>query len=159
MRSAMDCSGSSDQSQKYLTDAVSWFKENGIELYGINENPLQPSWTKSPISDWCRTFLLHYFKEARLDYLGINGLLVEENIPWLLYFWETRHEKTFTLLPAEFDEFLYLPQSPSVIIKNIFHAAKFDLLLDDDKIIEAIKLTNTCSELQEVVNKVLKNIL
>ena len=32
----------------YLTDAVNWFKENGIELYGINENPKQKTWTLSP---------------------------------------------------------------------------------------------------------------
>ena len=33
---------------KYLTDAINWFKENGIELYGINENPTQKTWTHSP---------------------------------------------------------------------------------------------------------------
>jgi hypothetical protein len=32
----------------YLTNAVNWFKENGIELWGINENPEQKSWTHSP---------------------------------------------------------------------------------------------------------------
>lgn len=32
----------------YLTDAVNWFKENGIELYGINTNPEQKGWTTSP---------------------------------------------------------------------------------------------------------------
>lgn len=33
---------------KYLTEAVNWFEQNGIELYGINENPKQKDWTKSP---------------------------------------------------------------------------------------------------------------
>ena len=32
----------------YLTDAVNWFKENDIELYGINANPKQKTWTLSP---------------------------------------------------------------------------------------------------------------
>lgn len=32
----------------YLTDAVNWFKDNNIPLYGINENPTQKTWTKSP---------------------------------------------------------------------------------------------------------------
>ena len=32
----------------YLTEAVNWFKENGIELYGINMNPTQLGWTLSP---------------------------------------------------------------------------------------------------------------
>jgi len=32
----------------YLTQAVNWFAENGIELYGINNNPSQEGWTTSP---------------------------------------------------------------------------------------------------------------
>jgi hypothetical protein len=32
----------------YLTNAVNWFKEKQIPLYGINVNPRQRSWTKSP---------------------------------------------------------------------------------------------------------------
>jgi len=32
----------------YLTDALDWFKENEIELYGIQTNPTQGSWTTSP---------------------------------------------------------------------------------------------------------------
>lgn len=32
----------------YLTDAVNWFKEQGIPLYGIQTNPTQKSWTYSP---------------------------------------------------------------------------------------------------------------
>jgi hypothetical protein len=32
----------------FLDDAVNWFKKNGIPLYGINVNPEQISWTKSP---------------------------------------------------------------------------------------------------------------
>lgn len=31
-----------------LTEAVNWFKERGIPLFGINENPQQKSWTESP---------------------------------------------------------------------------------------------------------------
>lgn len=40
--------GTIPQGGMYLTDAVNWFKENGIELFGINENPEQKSWTNSP---------------------------------------------------------------------------------------------------------------
>lgn len=32
----------------YLTDAVNWFKENDIPLYGIQTNPTQNEWTSSP---------------------------------------------------------------------------------------------------------------
>lgn len=36
------------RSGEKLNDAVNWFKENEIELYGINENPTQKEWTQSP---------------------------------------------------------------------------------------------------------------
>lgn len=32
----------------YLTDALGWFKENDIPLYGVQSCPGQQSWTKSP---------------------------------------------------------------------------------------------------------------
>jgi len=32
----------------YLSQAVRWFKENKIPLYGVNYNPTQGSWTDSP---------------------------------------------------------------------------------------------------------------
>lgn len=32
----------------YLTDAVNWFKENDIPLWGIQTNPEQSTWTHSP---------------------------------------------------------------------------------------------------------------
>lgn len=38
-------------SKKYgpvLSDAVKYLEKNGIELYAVNENPTQKSWTKSP---------------------------------------------------------------------------------------------------------------
>ncbi len=36
------------RSGKHLEDAVSWYAKNGIELYGIQRNPTQDSWTTSP---------------------------------------------------------------------------------------------------------------
>ncbi len=35
---------------KFLSDAVRWFKENNIPLYGIQSNPTQHNWTTSPKS-------------------------------------------------------------------------------------------------------------
>jgi len=34
----------------FLTDAIDWFKNNEISLYGIQENPTQKMWTTSPKS-------------------------------------------------------------------------------------------------------------
>ncbi|MBQ2413551.1 MAG: hypothetical protein II315_01350 [Rikenellaceae bacterium] len=35
------------RSGKLLNDAIAWFERNGIELYAVNENPEQKSWTSS----------------------------------------------------------------------------------------------------------------
>lgn len=35
---------------KFLTEAIDWFKENEIPLYGIQTNPTQHNWTTSPKS-------------------------------------------------------------------------------------------------------------
>lgn len=32
----------------FLTQAVNWFKDNEVPLYGIQRNPTQDSWTTSP---------------------------------------------------------------------------------------------------------------
>ena len=33
---------------QFLDDAVNWFKQNNIPLYGIQKNPTQTEWTTSP---------------------------------------------------------------------------------------------------------------
>ena len=38
------------RSGKYLDDAVKWFEDNQIPLYGIQTNPTQKTWTDSPKS-------------------------------------------------------------------------------------------------------------
>jgi hypothetical protein len=38
------------RSGETLNDAVRWFKDNGIPLYGVQTNPTQHTWTKSPKS-------------------------------------------------------------------------------------------------------------
>ena len=39
---------SDNPKRKHLTEAVKWFKDNDIPLYGINQNPKQGVWTSSP---------------------------------------------------------------------------------------------------------------
>lgn len=41
---------------KFLADAVNWFKENEIPLWGIQTNPLQSSWTSSPKA-YCEIYI------------------------------------------------------------------------------------------------------
>lgn len=44
------------ESGNYLTDAVNWFKSNGIPLYGIQVNPTQHEWTTSPKA-YCQLYI------------------------------------------------------------------------------------------------------
>lgn len=45
-----------NQSGKYLSEAVQWFKDNDIPLYGINENPDQHTWTDSS-KPYCHIYI------------------------------------------------------------------------------------------------------
>ena len=40
----------------FLDDAVNWFKENDLPLYGIQTNPTQKSWTTSPKA-YCHLYI------------------------------------------------------------------------------------------------------
>lgn len=46
---------------KELNDAINWFKENGIKLYGVQKDPEQSNWTKSP-----KAFANIYIDDAAL---------------------------------------------------------------------------------------------
>lgn len=54
MRSTKDAGGGNidangnELKTNVLQDAVNWFNDNNIPLYGINKNPGQSSWTSSP---------------------------------------------------------------------------------------------------------------
>ena len=49
------------RSGEELQDAVDWFKENDIPLYGVNEDPEQKEWTQSP-----KVFANLYIDDAAL---------------------------------------------------------------------------------------------
>ncbi len=44
------------RSDEKLIDAINWFKERNISLYGVNENPEQHSWTSSP-KPYCHLYI------------------------------------------------------------------------------------------------------
>lgn len=44
------------RSDRTLEEAVKWFKENDIPLFGIQTNPTQSSWTKSPKA-YCHLYI------------------------------------------------------------------------------------------------------
>jgi hypothetical protein len=49
------------RSGKELDDAVAWFTNNGIPLFGINSNPEQSSWTSSQ-----KAYAHHYIDDAAI---------------------------------------------------------------------------------------------
>ena len=61
------------RSGKELSDAVKWFENNNIELYGVNENPTQKSWTTSP-----KVYAQLYIDDAALGIPLIENL-IEKN--------------------------------------------------------------------------------
>lgn len=79
------------RSGKQLQDAVNWFKEHNIPLYGINSNPTQHLWTKSPksyaplmIDDSALGIPLIYNKEISdrpyVDWNKVKDMLYEKEI-------------------------------------------------------------------------------
>ena len=79
-----------DSKNGTLQDAVNWFKENGIKLYGVNTNPTQAGWTDSPkahcniyIDDAALGIPKKFDKESGrpyVDWKKIEPLLEEEGI-------------------------------------------------------------------------------
>lgn len=75
------------RSGKELDDAVYWFKERDIPLYGVNVNPTQHTWTSSPkaygqliIDDICLGIPLvgaTPSSRAYVDWPAVERLLVE----------------------------------------------------------------------------------
>lgn len=66
-----------DSNKTVLDDAVDWFKNNSIELYGINENPDQKSWTNSP-----KIYANLYIDDAGANMPLIYGNLRRPYVDW-----------------------------------------------------------------------------
>ncbi len=65
-----------------LTDAVNYLKDNNVELFGINKNPTQDSWTSSPkayghiyvddLSIGCPLIRIKGFKKPCVDWSKVG---------------------------------------------------------------------------------------
>lgn len=75
----------------YLTQAVNWFQENNIPLYGIQRNPTQHLWTSSPkaygqliLDDASLNMPLKFDPSISsrpfVDWIKVRELLVEQKI-------------------------------------------------------------------------------
>ena len=76
---------------QFLDDAINWFKENNIPLYGIQTNPTQTQWTTSPkayaelyIDDAALGIPLVKIKGSRpyVNWVEVKKLLIKEGILW-----------------------------------------------------------------------------
>lgn len=65
------------RSNETLQQAVSWFKERGIKLYGINSNPDQKTWTSSP-----KQYANIYIDDAALGMRLIRPSGVRPYVDW-----------------------------------------------------------------------------
>jgi hypothetical protein len=77
------------QGGNYLTDAINWFNDNNIPLYGIQTNPTQHTWTTSPKA-YCDLYIddaalgcpLIHIAHARphVDWLKVKQILYDKQI-------------------------------------------------------------------------------
>lgn len=61
----------------FLDDAINWFKENEIPLYGIQSNPSQNAWTTSP-----KAYGQMYIDDAALGCPLIYGIHKRPYVDW-----------------------------------------------------------------------------
>lgn len=77
--------------ENYLTDAVNWFKDKGIDLYGVQTNPTQYTWTHSPkayaqlyIDDAALgcplTYNKHVSKRPFVDWVEVEKMLYKSGV-------------------------------------------------------------------------------
>ena len=63
-----------------LADAIQWFIDNNIPLFGINENPTQKSWTASP-----KVYAHIYIDDAALGCPLITNIFITQRpfVDWI----------------------------------------------------------------------------
>lgn len=77
------------RSDRTLEEAVKWFEDNDIPLYGIQKNPDQRNWTSSPkaygqlyIDDAALgcPLIKYTNKRPHVDWLEVRNILIEDGI-------------------------------------------------------------------------------
>lgn len=77
------------RSDEYLDAAIEWFEERGIPLFGVNENPEQAAWSRSPkaycnkLIDDCAIGVPLKFLDGGgfvVDWAGVRKILVDKKI-------------------------------------------------------------------------------
>ncbi len=76
------------RSGEHLDDAIMWFNNHGIELYGIQCDPIQHQWTKSP-----KAFANLYIDDAAFGCPLIDPVPGQGDRPFVD--WQVVHQKLF----------------------------------------------------------------
>lgn len=61
----------------FLQQAINWFRENNIELYGIQENPTQKQWTNSK-----KCYAQLYIDDAALGCPLLHPVVGRPHVDW-----------------------------------------------------------------------------
>ena len=76
-----------DVTGNFLSDAIDWFNRNNIPLYGIQTNPTQSKWTKSPkayahlyIDDAALGCPLKSGRPPYVDWVKVRKLLLKQGV-------------------------------------------------------------------------------
>ena len=65
------------RSGKELEEAIEWFENNKIPLYGVNKNPSQSSWTSSP-----KVYAHMYIDDAALGIALVEPVNARPYVDW-----------------------------------------------------------------------------
>jgi hydroxymethylpyrimidine pyrophosphatase-like HAD family hydrolase len=65
------------RSNSYLMDAVAYLQQNGVDLYGVNFNPDQKTWTNSP-----KIYAHYYIDDAAVGCPLIVGKHPRPYVDW-----------------------------------------------------------------------------
>ena len=75
----MRSDGRDDPTENSLQPAVDWFARHGIPLHGINQNPDQAVWTKSP-----KAYCHYYVDDAAVGVPLVRSETARPYIDWVL---------------------------------------------------------------------------
>lgn len=99
--------------QDPLQEAIDWFSQNDIPLFGVNENPTQKSWTTSP-----KPYAHLYIDDAALGILTIklskrsfvNWYAATLKLRWSGVLSEEKSEQVLERLIEEYPELYGVPR-------------------------------------------------
>lgn len=139
------------RSGDYLTEAIAWFVEKQIPLYGIQLNPTQSSWTSS---NKCYGHI--YIDDAAL---GCPLIYSENERPWVDWIAVKEHLVQSGILPSReeivFDKLRVIFLNNGITNSIDLNAIEKEIIKDKDEILYSGDINNfdfSCISDSEAVN-------